>query len=134
MQQPNLYYQNLQAFLKRGFMLDIISPPSEPAFRHSRDFLVEPVKKRFPFPVMIGFIGMESIMSTQRELARINSEHRACVVHVIEQNNNPVIKLEPPNIDELIDSYPKNLMSFAEYEQKEKYHRQNKIEKRRRKR
>ncbi len=83
MQQPNPYYQNLQAFLHRGFMLDIISPPSEPAFRQSRECIVEPIKKRFAFPVVIGFIGMENTMSIERQKAyiRANSNHGVCFIH-----------------------------------------------------
>lgn len=139
MQHPNPYLQNIQSFIHRQFILDTMPPPSEPAFRQSRECLVEPFKKSFPFPIRLGFIGSVGSLSIQSqiEFIRANSEHGVFILHAIEdESKTPALdraKYEASlsGAELIVNSA---LTTIAEDSAKEKYHRQNRIEKRRRKR
>jgi hypothetical protein len=139
MHQPNPYLQNLQSFIHRQFILDMMPPPSEPAFRQSRECLAEPVKKRFPFPVVIGFIGMGNSVSIEMQKAyiRANSNHGTCFIPVATEQDEKANTewLDRAKFEALqFPIIPTIITTIEEDSQKEKYHRKNKIEKRRRKR
>ncbi len=127
------YYDTFKKIVHRSLDMEYLEPPLEPEFRQSRDCLAQPILKLRRFPFLIGFIGSCSPCSIGSHYAIANIEHGVHLVIPKEEIKHPSInkaefKVSAPPI---LQETP--LVTIEDDSRKEKYHRKNIIEKRRRK-